>query len=39
MTAGTLFVMLFVYGTGLIKVTDRLRAGIVAATGASAWST
>jgi len=34
MTAGTLLVMLFVYGTGLIKVTDRLRAGIVAATGA-----
>jgi uncharacterized YccA/Bax inhibitor family protein len=34
MTAGTLFVMLFVYATGLIKVTDRLRAGIVAATGA-----
>jgi uncharacterized YccA/Bax inhibitor family protein len=34
MTAGTLFVMLFVYGTGLIKVTDRLRAGIVGATGA-----
>jgi len=34
MTAGTLFVMLFVYGTGLVKVTDRLRAGITAATGA-----
>src|SRR4051812_29351573 len=34
MTAGTLFVMLFVYGTRLIRVTDRLRAGIVAATGA-----
>jgi len=34
MTAGTLFVMLFVYATGLVKVTDRLRAGIVAATGA-----
>jgi uncharacterized YccA/Bax inhibitor family protein len=34
MTAGTLFVMLFVYGTRLIQVTDRLRAGIVGATGA-----
>jgi len=34
MTAGTLFVMLFVYGTKLIQVTDRLRAGIVGATGA-----
>ena len=34
MTAGTLFVMLFAYRTGLIKVTDRLRAGIVGATGA-----
>jgi uncharacterized YccA/Bax inhibitor family protein len=34
MTAGTLFVMLFVYATGLVKVTDRLRTGIVAATGA-----
>jgi uncharacterized YccA/Bax inhibitor family protein len=34
MTAGTLFVMLFVYGTRLIRVTDKLRAGIVAATGA-----
>jgi uncharacterized YccA/Bax inhibitor family protein len=34
MTAGTLFVMLFVYATRLIRVTDRLRAGIVSATGA-----
>lgn len=34
MTAGTLFVMLFVYATRLIQVTDRLRAGIVSATGA-----
>jgi len=34
MTLGTLFCMLFVYGTGLIKVTERLKAGIVAATGA-----
>jgi len=34
MTCGTLFCMLFVYGSGLIKVTDRLRAGIIGATGA-----
>jgi uncharacterized YccA/Bax inhibitor family protein len=34
MTAGTLFVMLFLYGTRIIRVTERLRAGIVAATGA-----
>ncbi len=34
MTAGTLFVMLFVYVTRLVPVTDKLRAGIVAATGA-----
>jgi uncharacterized YccA/Bax inhibitor family protein len=34
MTAGTTFVMLFVYATGLVRVTDKLRAGVVAATGA-----
>lgn len=34
LTCATLFCMLFVYGTGLIRVTDKLRAGIVAATGA-----
>jgi uncharacterized YccA/Bax inhibitor family protein len=34
MTCGTLFCMLFVYATGLVKVTDKLRTGIVAATGA-----
>jgi len=34
MTAGTLFVMLFLYGSRLIRVTDRLRAGIMTATGA-----
>jgi uncharacterized YccA/Bax inhibitor family protein len=34
LTCGTLFCMLFAYTTGLIRVTDRLRAGIVAATGA-----
>jgi uncharacterized YccA/Bax inhibitor family protein len=34
MTAGTLFVMLFLYATRIIRVTDRLRSGIMAATGA-----
>jgi uncharacterized YccA/Bax inhibitor family protein len=34
MTAGTLLVMLFLYATRMIRVTDRLRSGIVAATGA-----
>jgi len=34
LTCATLLCMLFVYGTGLIKVTDKLRAGIVSATGA-----
>ncbi len=34
LTCATLFMMLFVYGTGLIRVTDKLRAGIVSATGA-----
>jgi uncharacterized YccA/Bax inhibitor family protein len=34
MTTGTLFVMLFIYRTGIIRVTDRLKAGIIAATGA-----
>jgi uncharacterized YccA/Bax inhibitor family protein len=34
LTACTMFIMLFVYATGLIRVTDQLRAGIVAATGA-----
>jgi uncharacterized YccA/Bax inhibitor family protein len=34
MTAGTLFIMLFLYATRLIQVTDRLRAGIMSATGA-----
>ncbi|GAC1471839.1 MAG: hypothetical protein NVSMB9_18400 [Isosphaeraceae bacterium] len=34
MTCGTLFCMLFVYATGMIRVTDKLRAGIVSATGA-----
>ena len=36
LTGGTLFCMLTAYTTGLIKVTDRLRAGVVAATGAIA---
>jgi len=36
LTGGTLFCMLTAYTTGLIKVTDRLKTGIVAATGAIA---
>lgn len=34
LTGGTLFTMLFAYTTGLIRVTERLKAGVVAATGA-----
>ena len=34
LTCATMFCMLFVYMTGMIKVTDKLRAGVVAATGA-----
>jgi uncharacterized YccA/Bax inhibitor family protein len=33
LTFGTLFVLLLAYSSGLIKVTDKLRMGIVAATG------
>jgi uncharacterized YccA/Bax inhibitor family protein len=33
LTFGTLFVLLMAYTSGLIKVTDKLRLGIVAATG------
>ncbi len=36
LTCGTLFCMLFAYGSGLIRVTDKLRMGITAATGAIA---
>lgn len=36
LTFGTLFVMLVGYRTGLIKVTQKLRSGIIAATGAVA---
>jgi uncharacterized YccA/Bax inhibitor family protein len=36
LTAATTFVMLFIYATGLIRVTGRLAAGISAATGALA---
>lgn len=36
LTCGVLFVMLFIYGTRLIRVTDKLRVGIIAATGALA---
>ena len=33
LTFGTLFVMLFIYATRMIRVTQRLRIGIIAATG------
>ena len=33
LTFGTLFVMLTIYKTGLIKVTDKFRIGVIAATG------
>jgi uncharacterized YccA/Bax inhibitor family protein len=33
LTVGVLAMMLFVYATGMIRVTDKLRAGIVMATG------
>jgi uncharacterized YccA/Bax inhibitor family protein len=36
LTCGTLFVMLFVYQTGLVRVTEKLQAGIITATGALA---
>ena len=36
LTIGVLFLMLFLYTSGIIKVTDKLRMGIVAATGAIA---
>lgn len=34
LTFGTMFSMLFLYKSGIIKVTERLRSGIMAATGA-----
>jgi uncharacterized YccA/Bax inhibitor family protein len=34
LTCGVLFVMLFLYGSRLVRVTDKLRAGIIMATGA-----
>jgi uncharacterized YccA/Bax inhibitor family protein len=34
LTAGTLLVMLFLYGSRIIRVTERLKAGIIMATGA-----
>jgi len=36
LTAGVTFVMLFVYATGLVRVTEKLKAGVVMATGALA---
>ena len=34
LTGGTLFFMLFLYTTGLVKVTEKLKTGIIAAIGA-----
>jgi uncharacterized YccA/Bax inhibitor family protein len=34
LTCGVLFVMLFLYGSRIVRVTDRLRMGIIMATGA-----
>jgi uncharacterized YccA/Bax inhibitor family protein len=34
LTGGTLVMMLVIYGTGIIRVTEKVRIGIVAATGA-----
>jgi len=34
LTTGVTFVMLFIYATGLVRVTEKLRAGIMMATGA-----
>lgn len=36
LTFGTLFMMLFLYSSGIIKVTEKLKMGIIAATGAIA---
>jgi uncharacterized YccA/Bax inhibitor family protein len=36
LTGGVLFVMMFVYATRLIRVTDKLRTGVIVATGALA---
>src|SRR5262245_18708893 len=36
LTCGVMFVMLFIYGTRLIRVTEKLQTGIIAATGALA---
>jgi uncharacterized YccA/Bax inhibitor family protein len=36
LTCGVLFVMLLAYSTGLVRVTDKLRAGIITAMGALA---
>jgi uncharacterized YccA/Bax inhibitor family protein len=34
LTCGVMFVMLFIYGTRLVRVTEKLQAGIIMATGA-----
>jgi uncharacterized YccA/Bax inhibitor family protein len=36
LTAGTLLMMLFVYSSGIVRVTERLKAGVFMATGAVA---
>jgi uncharacterized YccA/Bax inhibitor family protein len=37
LTFGTLFIMLFAYKAGYIKVTEKFRSGVIAATGAIAF--
>ena len=39
LTFGTLAVLLVAYKSGAIKATENFKLGVVAATGASAWST
>ncbi len=34
LSSGTLFCMLFAYKTGIVRVTDKLKAGVIAGTGA-----
>ena len=39
LTAGTLLLMVFLYANRIIRVTDRLRSGVIMATAPSACST
>ena len=39
LTAGTLLLMIFLYSNRIIRVTDRLKSGVIMATGPSACST